>query len=211
MTFAFNEVESLLKKAAIGAGFSVGHAMTIASAGVWLGRRGLPACDIVYRAISGGPRESVLRSVDGDMVFETARVGVDGVAGIDLLLAGVARDVVTLEGLDEPRLLIGLAGRAARAHGVGFVIATEEDEVVIGGGSEIDGVKVQIASSRSVELRLRRDLSGDDNAVLATRYDPAENADGSWSQIEQLAQKTYVPASDASRLSGAGAGLTDND
>ena len=118
VTFAFNELESLLKKAAIGAGFSVGHAMAIASAGVWLGRRGFPVCDIVCRAIAGGPRESVMRSVNGDMVFEAARVGVDGVAGIDLLLAGLARDVVTLEGLDEPRLLVGLAGMAASAPGM---------------------------------------------------------------------------------------------
>lgn len=209
MTFAFNELESLLKKAAIGAGFSVGHAMAIASAGVWLGRRGFPACDIVYRAISDGPRESVMRTVDGDMVFEAARVGIDGVAAIDLLLAGVARDVVTLEGLDEPELLVGLAGVAASAHEVGFVVATEMNEVVLGGGTAL--ANVNLASGDAVVLRLRRDLSGDDGAVLATRYDPAEKADGSWSHIEQLAQKTYVPASDASRLSGAGAGLTDND
>ena len=211
MTFAFNELESLLKKAASGAGFSVGHAMVIASAGVWLGRRGFAVCDIVGRAVAGGPRESVVRSVDGVTVFEAARVGVDGVAAVDLLLAGVAGDSVTLEDLDEPRLLIGLAGVAAKAHGVGFAIGTEACSLVIGDGSAIAVANVQFAGGETVVLRLRPDLSSVDGAALASRYDPAATADGSWTQIEQLAHKTYVPASDASRLSGAGAGLTDND
>lgn len=32
-----------------------------------------------------------------------------------------------------------------------------------------------------------------------------------WVRIKQLAAKTYVPESEASKLGGAGAGLTDND
>lgn len=32
-----------------------------------------------------------------------------------------------------------------------------------------------------------------------------------WSALSDLAARTYVPASESSRLSGAGAGLTDND
>jgi len=32
-----------------------------------------------------------------------------------------------------------------------------------------------------------------------------------WAALDAFAQKTYVPATEASRLKGAGAGLTDND
>ncbi len=32
-----------------------------------------------------------------------------------------------------------------------------------------------------------------------------------WERLQALARKSYVPASEASRLGGAGAGLTDND
>jgi hypothetical protein len=46
---------------------------------------------------------------------------------------------------------------------------------------------------------------------LATRYDPVETSDFGWDRITELARRTYVPASDQSRLRGAGAGLTDND
>jgi len=36
-------------------------------------------------------------------------------------------------------------------------------------------------------------------------------SDQLWIQLSDLASKTYVPATEASRLSGAGAGLNDND
>ena len=36
-------------------------------------------------------------------------------------------------------------------------------------------------------------------------------SDTLWAHLQRLAAKTYVPATEASRLSGAGAGLSDND
>jgi hypothetical protein len=36
-------------------------------------------------------------------------------------------------------------------------------------------------------------------------------ADGLWQRFDLLARLTYVPASETSRLAGAGAGLLDND
>jgi len=38
-----------------------------------------------------------------------------------------------------------------------------------------------------------------------------EVAPDEWQQLETYAALTYVPETDASRLVGAGAGLTDND
>ena len=40
---------------------------------------------------------------------------------------------------------------------------------------------------------------------------PIEVGDGFWREIQRLAARTYVPASQASRLTGAGAGSSDND
>jgi hypothetical protein len=40
---------------------------------------------------------------------------------------------------------------------------------------------------------------------------PVEIPTDVWSTLTQLAAMTHVPATDASRKSGAGAGLTDND
>lgn len=51
---------------------------------------------------------------------------------------------------------------------------------------------------------LSRALSA--RAPAAVRVDPAH-----WSRLAVLEARTYVPASDVSRLAGAGAGLIDND
>jgi|UPI0005951F6B hypothetical protein len=40
---------------------------------------------------------------------------------------------------------------------------------------------------------------------------PVDIDDTLWAALSTLAAKTYVPATEASRLAGAGAGLTDND
>ena len=41
--------------------------------------------------------------------------------------------------------------------------------------------------------------------------EPATVAQSTWDALNALAAKTYGPATEASRLAGAGAGLTDND
>jgi len=40
---------------------------------------------------------------------------------------------------------------------------------------------------------------------------PFEVNDALWARLGALAEKTFVPETDASRAGGAGAGLTDND
>ncbi|MGB1234519.1 MAG: hypothetical protein ACPG5U_02160 [Planktomarina sp.] len=58
---------------------------------------------------------------------------------------------------------------------------------------------------------------GSDGAVftLGTSANPLPQRaiidDALWQRLNRWASKTYVPETDASRLSGAGAGLTDND
>ena len=42
-------------------------------------------------------------------------------------------------------------------------------------------------------------------------HQPFVAEDGVWRELGRLAARTYVPASDTSRLMGAGAGLLDND
>ncbi len=47
--------------------------------------------------------------------------------------------------------------------------------------------------------------------VTAPRTGPAVVPDDIWRQFQTLAARTYVPESEGSRATGAGAGLTDND
>jgi len=210
MTYALNELDGLLKKASIGAGLPVGQAIAIAAAGVWLARRGFPACEIVARAVADGMRASQVARDGASTTFLEARAGIDGPAAIDLLLAGDG-ETVALCDVDEPALMLGLAGAAAETNGVGFVFEEGGDAVVIGDGAAIVAADWGRRGARRFTLRLRRDVAGHTGDGSVTRYDPVTCGDGGWGQLAALAHKTYVPASDRSRLSGAGAGLTDND
>ena len=211
MTYALNELESLLRKAAVGAGFPVGHAVAIAAAGVWLVRRRFPVCEIISRALAVGMRESLAKPDGSGLAFKAARAAADGPAAIDLLLAGGANATITLGDVDEPALLVGLAGVAAKAHGVGVRLHAADVEVAIGQGTDITPIECSLSRDCTVIMRLCGDFNCGDATGLATRYDPAACGDSGWDRLAALAHKTYVPASDESRLSGAGAGLTDND
>jgi hypothetical protein len=50
-----------------------------------------------------------------------------------------------------------------------------------------------------------------DRPPLITPVARVEMSPTLWAHLNKLAAKTYVPASEASRISGAGAGLSDND
>ena len=50
-----------------------------------------------------------------------------------------------------------------------------------------------------------------DTPLPALRHEAVDIPDADWALWADLAARTYVPESDASRAAGAGAGLTDND
>ncbi|MFT7105611.1 MAG: hypothetical protein ACJAVT_000125 [Yoonia sp.] len=56
-----------------------------------------------------------------------------------------------------------------------------------------------------------RVLTRSDATVLGPRCKPVEIPAADWAIWGDYAAKTYVPETEASRLAGAGAGLTDND
>ena len=73
---------------------------------------------------------------------------------------------------------------------------------------------LSLGAEHGVGFDVRAD--GDHATICAASVKPIEIveifiAPEVWSRLLALAHKSYVPASEASRLAGAGAGLTDND
>ena len=66
------------------------------------------------------------------------------------------------------------------------------------------GVEATLEASFSQELLTA--MQAEDAAV-----GPFEVDNSLWAQLQSYAERTFVPESEASRLAGAGAGLTDND
>jgi uncharacterized protein DUF3726 len=103
------------------------------------------------------------------------------VSALDLLGAGV-QDDAQFSGGDFP-LVQAFAIVAGQAQGRGFDVVNEDGATVVTRG----------------EFSAPSLLNG------------AEVPETDWQNVVALVQKTFVPASEASRLKGAGAGMTDND
>jgi len=117
---------------------------------------------------------------------------------------------VPMPNLPHPILLIGLAGVAARSASCRFTV-----ELGTGGSAVVDAIDAEISG----ECPDRCDLglsaapieASEVTAVGRPYLGAVAVADDLWQRASSHAAKTYVPATEASRLKGAGAGLTDND
>ena len=185
MTFSLNEVEATVRKAARGAGLPIGIAEDIGRAAAWLCARGEDGSAAALEGLRryDASRPCALNEAGAD---PAARAVIEGLSAIDLIIAG-CRDRVELSGLDVPMLLRGLVG-----------ISTAGRELAIELDLGLDGHATLI----------RREWHAAESAPHTRRHeaDPAV-----WHELQGLAARTYVPASEASRAHGAGAGLVDRD
>ena len=215
--YSLNELTSLIRKAALGVGLPEANADDLAAAGLWLAACGLPSCSILARALSGSfdcPIEFKQDKHEGRIA--NARVALAGPCAIELMRAKPTDFELVLEDLDEPSVLLGLAGASALRDGACWRLDMLEAQWTISSNTSEDDLRrampcgtgtVTLARYRSsVEptyKQPRRDLP--------PRYDPSLLGDDGWEALQRLARQTLVPATELSRTKGAGAGLIDND
>ena len=214
MRLSLYEIQTILRKAVIGAGFPVGLAEECGRAGAWLAASGQDGVGSVLMAIRGGKRAPVTPVAEGNrLIFPETSVALTGPSVIDLLV-GVDVDDIQLRLVDAPLLMIGMAGVAAADYGREFILVSDGNifaEVSPSGltlngdtpppGGQM-GIKCQVATAVAGEALPVRSREGTDGAIVDAKL---------WHEALALAFNTYVPASDVSRVAGAGAGLTDND
>ncbi len=185
MICSINEIRAMLRRAAMGAGFPAGLADAIAAAGVWLCAHEMDGVGAVLDALEDGYDHDVAMARDGNtLTFSNARIGRCGSSAFELIAAGSA-DRVIVTAPDSALLLRGMAG----------ISSDDERSFVLSTG--VDGQVEIVASAPAVEAI--RPL---------TAVDVDERR---WAEAGVLAARILVPATDESRSSGAGAGLTDND
>ncbi|MGI9423927.1 MAG: DUF3726 domain-containing protein, partial [Hyphomicrobiaceae bacterium] len=94
-------------------------------------------------------------------------------------------------------------GKSLELHWSGVIMAIAPESVSIEG----DPAAVAARSADWVRCRL-----GDRAMNAVVSRTPVRTVDAeTWSRLSAFAQRTFAPATEASRLAGAGAGLTDND
>lgn len=216
---SLGEIYALVYKAYRGAGFSWGMAQEAGRAAAWLAAQGLPAASLfvdLLDQIDGLDAEALTPLVDSNQLKPSGRSCCPVVCGTVLSDTGASYfDLNQPEGLAihsvcSPLILLPFVANIAVTDKIGLSVT-------------FDGGLVQISSDGHCSYQaLEPLLVSESDVVLSESNDqnhqpkqnPARRAlvdAADLLHLESLAHRTYVPASEQSRSSGAGAGLTDND
>ena len=211
--YSLAEMDALCRRAARGAGCPWGLAEEAGKAARWLASYGLPGAEAVAGLLTT-PRNCPCSGSRGPACSLRLGATISDRAGL------VEEGEQSAE-VAQPLLLLALLGRAASATGRSFRLEWEKHSILCGG----DGIEIEkvgdlpsnlpsnlLSNLLSARAEARWCPTAASPASPLRRESPARAVSASaWKTLETLAGQTYVPESDASRLAGAGAGITDND
>ena len=210
MNLSLNEVEALAKKATRGAGYPWGLAEEAAKATRWLCERDVDGCSELAGLLeqSDGSDLSHWSPVDeGTTWVPRGKKLCPIITGA--ALSDRANDLrsaeLRIKRVEHPLLLAPFAGWSARHLETTVALAWDETVVCT------DGHDLSIEGSASDGSGDVTVLTGGDMARPNQRRTRSEPRSGDFDALNRFAQKTYAPATEESRLKGAGAGLSDND
>jgi hypothetical protein len=217
MTFSLNEVEAMGKRAARGAGLDWGIAEEAGKAARWLTARGLPGPELLAELLTRN---------EGKSYEELAPASIDGVweaksGWLCPLIAGAALSDRAAEvaagrafefgSIAFPLLLAPYAASVARSRGAAIELCWPGVTLTISpdGGLAVEGDMAAVTAPTTKSAHCR---SGRKDTVTPPARQPGRAVDAkAWNRLSAFAHRTFAPATEASRIAGAGASLTDND
>lgn len=210
MTYSMNEVESMVKKAARGADYNWGASEEAAKATRWLCERGVDGCAALANLLKRMDRVSAAQSspnisdqswaASGDALCPIAA----GTALSDLANQYREREI-QLNDVVQPVLLVPFVAAVAQVNEQTTTIVC--DDAV----ATTDGRDVAFVGDFPSEAAILT-ISPKGKIAKANPCTPRAAPDlGAWEVLTRLAHRTYAPATEESRMKGAGAGLSDND
>lgn len=214
MSYSLNEIEGMARRAARGAGYSWGLAEETGKAVRWLCANGLDGCATLARLFEQTGTVAKNRLAPLSLTVEWA-----GASGrLCPLTAGAAlsdcadrlgkHDIVMHDVLC-PVLVVPFAAAAAKATGNVVALGWGGQTVIcdaFGGCGAV--APPALATSVTGLLRIEPATRAAPALPSVTRANPGAAA---WAALGRFGQRTYAPATKASRLLGAGAALCDND
>ncbi|NNF70737.1 MAG: DUF3726 domain-containing protein [Rhodobacteraceae bacterium] len=218
MSYSLNEIASLSKRAARGAGYDWGLADEAARAVRWLSARHLPGPEALARllALQDGADISGLVPLDvqGNWAGSSGHLCPVGTGATlsDCAFLMDAGHEISMSNVRIPLLLLPFVADIACQCSV-------PAEMRFGGTScATDGISLQTSQQTALaELAATSELAEVIIAISAeTGFDSDPVIRGSMSGeaqagLKRFAGRTYAPATESSRLLGAGAGTSDND
>lgn len=216
---SLNEVEVYGRRAARGAGMSWGLAEESGKASRWLAERGLPGVELLVRLLTANDGRAYAnmapviagdcwRAADGELCPVCCGAALSD--RIDVLERG---EEICLSGVAYPLLLAPFLGRSWRSKDASCELCWSNVRVSI----FADGVAIEseedsaLMSERAEEVTLSVGRHREAHPTHHPRVGGVRTQRSVWDALDALAKRTYVPASDESRVRGAGAGRIDND
>lgn len=213
LDYSIGEAESLVLKAYRGAGFSWGMAQEAGHAAAWMSMYGLPALEQFAQllpAIDGKRISEIvpLMHIPGKWSNPTGTLCpvVAGTAfadgDYDLSDSGLE-----LENVLQPLILLPFLSQSDRT----IEVAIDEENYLCGANicACIAGTAGNISGPTCTSVSVKQSDRVLENTLAFSQRAIVDSA--AVDQLNIFAHRTYVPASEASRLAGAGAGLLDND
>ncbi|SCZ61551.1 Protein of unknown function [Epibacterium ulvae] len=215
MSHSLNEIEAMSKRAARGAGLSWGLAEEAAKGTRWLAGYGYPGPDLLADLLELNDRLPAIdfspTSLNGLWQAPAGRMSplISGATMSDCAIRMQEGQTITIEHVTQPLLIVPFASGAALR--LGKAVALEWDQVRL----TTDGKQLCVQGDKEGVLAAQTSIVRcSAPAQMMTPTKPVMRAHVSarcWERLGAFAQRTYAPATDASRLRGAGAGLNDND
>ncbi|MGB0853735.1 MAG: DUF3726 domain-containing protein [Pikeienuella sp.] len=181
MIVSRNEVHGVLRKAGLGAKVAAGTADDLANATSWMEARGVGAMASALDYLASGQAAQLNFAT----VFDRIATG---------------ESAVVVEAADT--LLIGFAAGAAGAYGMTFSIEWDGAQAIVGADGYALDAAVAVGTAK---------VARGGHVAATPLLETIEIDDALWARANKMAAEYYVPATEASRLGGAGAGVNDND
>jgi len=214
MSFSLNEIEATAKKAARGGGYGWGLAEEAGKAVRWLCAHGFDGC----KALA-----DLLETIDGADLTDKRPIINNGVwrspsselcplttgAALSDRAFSLTTEGVIIHSILQPLLLLPFVQAAARQL-QGSVTITWPNVSAVCNGAGISWNAKSAAQLYCTADSVKVFFGGESGNVLpaATRAEPNE---ADLKRLIDFARRTYAPATEESRLLGAGAGTSDND
>lgn len=216
MSHSLNEIEAMAKRAARGSGLSWGLAEEAAKGTRWLCSFGLPGAELLADLLEMNDRWPLIDvspvSLRADVWHAPARRMSPLIAGASLSDCAVRlleRGTIPMENVCVPLLAVPFMGGAAlrleqpvAATWQGVRLATDGRHLCVQG----DAAALDTKLADRVVFSAPAALTGPREPVVRARVPAA-----CWDRLSVFAHRTFAPATEESRLRGAGAGLNDND
>jgi hypothetical protein len=212
MRVSIGEVQSTVLKATRGSYMSWGMAEEAGRAVAWLETRQLPASEAAAALVEENDSIPMARLSPVDPTASSIK----GEGRLCPVLTGAAlsdanpTSALEILAVAHPLLLVSFVAQIGEGQSKDFRVSWAEVEIVCGvNGLTVKGERSALLKKHASAVKIK--YSSDKASAIEERQLRAEVNDNAWELLERYAHRTYVPASEASRLAGAGAGLTDND